>query len=41
MEELLEQSSSKEIKSWLVGDGKRVLTVVYSEAGIAGSAACN
>lgn len=35
------QSSSNEIQSWIVGEGKRDLLVVYYEQGIIGSAACN
>lgn len=41
MEALLEQSNSTEIRSWLSGEGNRVLTVVMRENQIVGSGACN
>ncbi len=41
MEDLLEQSSSTEIRSWLLGDGNRALTVVNNRNRIIGSGACN
>lgn len=41
MVELLKQASTEEVKSWLTGEGKRVLSCVCSDTRVIGSTASN